>query len=180
MPESKQVDRAKLKGLRVLIVDDNAVNCRILEETLANWQMLPAAVCSGRAALEAMQAAADAGEAYPLVLLDVMMPEMDGFALAEEIQRTPSLGGATVMMLSSAVRTGEMKRASALGVQSVLTKPVMQSELLEAILLSLGGNELVTLHGQDSAAIRNVPTKCSLDILVAEDNVIIAPSSPGC
>ncbi len=133
----KPLDFAQLDGLRVLIVDDNALNCRILHEMARNWRMEPVAVRSASAALETMRSAAEAGEPFPLVLLDAMMPEMDGFALAESIKTEPRLAGATVMMLSSAMRSGQTGRAAALGIQSILTKPVMPSELLDAILFAL-------------------------------------------
>src|SRR5262249_27239925 len=76
---------AGARGLPVLVVDDNATNRRILNDMLTAWGMAPMLVESGREALAAMNRAAGAGEPFPLVLLDNMMPEMDGFMLAEEI-----------------------------------------------------------------------------------------------
>lgn len=104
--------------------------------------MQPTVVQFAPAALVEMKNAAAAGEPFPLVLLDAIMPGMDGFALAEQIKQEQLLAGATVMMLTSAMRSGEATRANELGVHSVLTKPVMQSELLNAILRGLSGNEL--------------------------------------
>src|SRR5262249_48848427 len=100
------VEPVDLHGLRVLVVDDNATNRFIPEEILSRWRMKRTAVAGGRAALEELERAAAAGEPYPLVLLDGMMPDMDGFALAEEMKHHPELAGATVMMLSSADRAG--------------------------------------------------------------------------
>jgi PAS domain S-box-containing protein len=74
LPMVQQIDPAGLDGLRVLIVDDNAVNCRILEEMLTNWDMQPVVVRSAPAALTVMRAAVSAGNPFPLVLLDAMMP----------------------------------------------------------------------------------------------------------
>src|SRR5262249_34598440 len=91
-------------NLSVLVVDDNATNRRILQEMLTNWGMKPTVVESGAAALQAMQRASEFGEAFSLILLDAMMPEMDGFALAERIQQRPERATSTVMMLSSAGR----------------------------------------------------------------------------
>src|SRR5262249_32663427 len=91
---------ARLKGLPVLVVDDNATNGRILQELLTGWGMKPSLVEGGREALAAMHKMSDDGEPFPLVLLDNMMPGMDGFMLAEEIQRQPGLAGSTLMMLS--------------------------------------------------------------------------------
>ena len=92
--------------MRVLVVDDNAVNRRILREMLANWRMQPSVVASGAAAIVEMLRAARAGTPFPLVILDGMMPEMDGFMVAEQIREHAELSGATVMMLSSAMPAG--------------------------------------------------------------------------
>ena len=168
----KQMDPATVDGLRVLIVDDNAVNCRILQEMLTNWRMRPVSVRSACAALDVMRDAAICGCPFPLVLADAMMPEMDGFALAENIKHEPALASATVMMLSSAMRSGEMKRANGLGIHSVLTKPVMQSELLNAILLALSSNEFATPAEAADASAPSATSEGQLSILVAEDNAI--------
>jgi CheY-like chemotaxis protein len=93
-----------LQDLPVLVVDDNATNRRILEEMVTNWHMKPTVVEGGCSALTEMKRAAGAGQPYPLVLLDAMMPEMDGFCLAGQVQQQPELAGATIMMLSSADR----------------------------------------------------------------------------
>ncbi|MCA1594437.1 MAG: response regulator [Acidobacteria bacterium] len=166
------IDAGRLMGLSALIVDDNAVNCRILEEMLSNWGMRPSAVRSAPAALAALKDAAAKGQPFPLVLLDAMMPEMDGFALAQEIKHEPRLAGATVMMLTSAMRSGEGSRAADLGVHSVLTKPVMQSELLDAILRALTGNDLAARHEQSTATRGAAAKPGALHILVVEDNAI--------
>ena len=76
--------------------------------------MRPTAVASGRAALLELERAARVGKPYPLVLLDASMPEMDGFALAEQIQKRPGLAGASIMMLTSGRatrRSGALPRA---------------------------------------------------------------------
>src|SRR5262249_3020440 len=84
-----------LAGVRVLAVDDNATNRRILEEVLAGWQMRATLRASAPEALQELERAAAAGEPYVLVLLDAHMPDMDGFTLAGRIQQTPALAGAT-------------------------------------------------------------------------------------
>ena len=172
LQEVTAINALHLAGLRALIVDDNALNCRILQEMLANWGMQPTAVRSARAALDLMREAAAEGQPFPLILLDAMMPEMDGFALAESIKQEPLLAGATVMMLSSAMHSGEMNRANGLGIHSVLSKPVMQSELLEGILLALGSKEVPTAATSPRAAATSGPVTGQLEILVAEDNAI--------
>jgi CheY-like chemotaxis protein len=134
----KPLEPTGLAGLHVLVVDDNATNRRILEEILRNWEMKPTAVADGAEALAVMEQYLERGQGFPLVLIDAMMPEMDGFSLAEQIKRHPELARATIMMLSSADRHGDTARCQKLGVAKYLNKPVKQSELLEALLNALG------------------------------------------
>ena len=159
----------RLEGLSVLVVDDNAVNRRILGGMLTNWRMKPAVVASGEEALVEMQRAAEAGSPYPLVILDGMMPEMDGFMVAEKIRANAEISGATMMMLSSAMPPGAAARCAELGVASYLTKPVNQSDLIEAILIAIGVEE-------PEVPVRPPPPAGApangLRILLAEDNLI--------
>ncbi len=122
-----------LQGLPILVVDDNATNRMILEELLTRWGMKPALVEGGRAALEAINRAGDVGEPYPLVLLDVMMPEMDGFSVAEQIRRDPELAGTAIIILSSADRPDDPELSRTLGIAAYLRKPVKASDLLDSI-----------------------------------------------
>jgi PAS domain S-box-containing protein len=166
-------DHMNVHGLPVLVVDDNATNRRILEEMLTNWGMKPTVVESGRAALAEMERRAGAGEPFALVLLDAMMPEMDGYALAGRIQGHPELARATVMMLSSAGQPAGAARREELGIAAYLTKPIKQSELLNAIL-----NIMDRAAGAGRApAILPMPAdlpECRrpLHILLAEDNTV--------
>jgi CheY-like chemotaxis protein len=119
-----------------------------------------------------MRLAKEAGASFPLVLTDLHMPEMDGFALAERIKEDPLLAGATIMMLTSGGQRGDAVRCRRLGVAAYLTKPIKQSDLLEAISTALGLQSqdadqpfLVTRHSLRKA--RRI-----LRILVAEDNVV--------
>lgn len=111
------------------MVDDNATNCRILEEVLTNWHMQPTVVESGEAALMALEQAQSDGTPFALVLLDAMMPKMDGFTLAEQIMQRPELAEATLMMLSSADQHRDAVRCQELGLAAYMTKPIRQSEL---------------------------------------------------
>jgi CheY-like chemotaxis protein len=161
---------AKLRHLRVLVVDDNATNRRILHEMLTQWRMRPTAVADGRAALLELEKAARVGKPYPLVLLDSQMPEMDGFALAQQIKKRPRLTGARVMMLTSGPRPGDRARCVALGLSAYLTKPIKQSDLLDTIMGALSGRPADTrAPGPSTAAPRKGPR---LRVLVAEDNAV--------
>ncbi len=130
-------DAVGLQSLPVLIVDDNATNRRILEEMLAQWGMAPKAVEGGAQALAELQTAVREGKPFRLVLLDAMMPVMDGFALAERIGQQAELNGATLMMLSSAGPAVDAVRCRQLRIARCLTKPVKQSNLFDAITTSL-------------------------------------------
>jgi two-component system sensor histidine kinase/response regulator len=162
----------ELCGLRVLVVDDNATNRRILEEQLIGWRMRPMLAAGGRAALVALRLAKDAGTPFPLVLTDVRMPDMDGFALAQNIKEDPRLAEATIMMLTVAGQRGDVARCRELGVAAYLTKPIKPSDLLDAILTVIGMRSrqsdrpiLVTRHSlrEERRIFR---------ILLAEDNLV--------
>jgi signal transduction histidine kinase/CheY-like chemotaxis protein/HPt (histidine-containing phosphotransfer) domain-containing protein len=165
-------DRADLERLPVLVVDDNATNRAMLEEILTNWRMRPSAVSNGISAVAAMKRAASAGDPFPLVLLDAFMPELDGFAIAEQIKRDPELAGATIMMLSSADRSGDASRCRKLGVACYLRKPITQPELFNAILTALGSVPLDAQEPSQPARGGAVQGQRSLHILLAEDNEV--------
>ena len=157
-----------VRGVRVLVVDDNATNRRILEETLVHWRMRPTLLAGGKEALVALERAAARGRPFPLALLDANMPEMDGFALAERIRRRRALARTRVLMLTSGPRPGDERRAIALGVSSYLIKPVKQSDLFERILEAL--------RAPSAQPRQRVPTSRPagrrLRVLVAEDNEV--------
>jgi CheY-like chemotaxis protein/HPt (histidine-containing phosphotransfer) domain-containing protein len=165
-------DLARLRGLPVLVVDDNATNRRILQDMLRRWEAAPAVVESGREALAAMHSAASAGEPFQLVLLDNMMPEMDGFRLAEEIARQPGLAGSTLMMLSSADRRENIARCRDSGVKAYLTKPIRRAELQAAILSALGGSSGQEMHASIGARRAIAAGACCRRVLLAEDNAV--------
>src|SRR5690606_8686495 len=110
------VELNTLRGLRVLVVDDNATNRRILESLLSKWALAATVVSSVKEALAELEEAHRAGKPFGLVLLDHMMPDRDGFSLAEHLQNHSELAGATLMMLSSASRREDLKRCRELGI----------------------------------------------------------------
>ena len=164
-------NRIDLHELPVLVVDDNSTNRLILHEMLSNWRMKSTEVDGGQAALRALEQAHREGHPFALVLLDSMMPEMDGFSLAAEIQHRPGLARATLMMLSSADRRTEAAKCHELGIVTYLQKPVGQSVLLNAIMTALGPSLSQEVH----LAINNpAHAQCErqLRLLLAEDNVV--------
>ncbi|MGC2734551.1 MAG: response regulator [Candidatus Acidiferrales bacterium] len=163
-----------LRGVKVLIVDDNRTNRRILEGILKRWEMIFKSVEDGETALAELSAARDAAEPYALILTDVHMPGMNGFTLVERIRQTPGLSAATIMMLTSAGHRGDAQRCKELGVSAYLLKPIRQSELREAIARVLGTGEqhgAIPLLTRYSLRDARDPAEV-LRILLAEDNVV--------
>lgn len=157
-----------LVDVRALVMDDNPVNRRIFVEQLTRWNMQPVAVDNGRDAIRLLAEAAARQAPFALVLLDSNMPDMDGFAVAEEIQRRPDLSGTRLMMLTSSNRSGDAARCRALGIGTYLTKPVRQGDLFDAICaLTQALPEPV-----DSVAVAARPAVPVARVLVAEDNLV--------
>jgi signal transduction histidine kinase/CheY-like chemotaxis protein len=162
-----------LRGVKVLVADDNRTNRRILEGMLKRWEMNSTLVAAGEDALTALSSALEAGEPYRLVLTDMHMPKMDGFGLIERIRQNPKLSTAIIMMLTSAGHRGDALRCQDLGVAAYLLKPIRQSELREAIARVLGAQEqkgaipLITRYSLADAVQRT-----ALRVLVAEDNAV--------
>ncbi|HYE88129.1 MAG TPA: response regulator, partial [Vicinamibacterales bacterium] len=154
-------------GLPVLIVDDNAVNRRVLFEQLTRWGMAARAVDSGRAALQELSEAVHAGNPYILVLLDANMPGLDGFAVAQEIHQRPELAGATLMMLTSSGQYGDSARCRDLNIAAYLVKPIKQSELRAAI-----ANVLQPARPSQEPRVPEPEPARRLRILLAEDNPV--------
>ncbi|HKW63969.1 MAG TPA: response regulator [Candidatus Acidoferrum sp.] len=163
-----------LRGVKVLVVDDNQTNRRILDGMLKRWEMKPTLVEGGEEALRELTEAKKAGEPHGLILLDMHMPGMDGFQFVERLRKKPELATATIMMLTSAGHRGDADRCKALGISAYLLKPIRQSELREAIARVLGAKEqqgaipLITRYSlYDARAPENV-----LSVLLVEDNPV--------
>ncbi|MDG3005882.1 response regulator [Paludisphaera mucosa] len=162
----------RLAGLAVLIVDDNRTSRLILEEELSRWGFRVAVAPGGTEALTALAGAVRAGEPFELVLLDRMMPDMDGLELAGHVRRDPALAGVKILMLTSG-GSDESGRYSELGIGGWLSKPICHSELFKAVL------GLVGPTGQSpavavSARVEAGPSPAGrrLRILLAEDHPI--------
>ncbi len=170
-PKPLPLARAELRGLPVLIVDDNATNRHMLAEMLRRWEMEPTVVTGGREAIRALQLRQESGCPFTLVLLDSQMPEMDGFAVAETIYQNPALVGSTIMMLTSSPNSGDVKRCKKAGISTYLTKPIRQYDLLDSICASLGASR--QKQGETSSAPSSVPAGNSgVEVLLAEDNQV--------
>jgi two-component system sensor histidine kinase/response regulator len=163
-----------LAGTRVLVVDDNRTNRRILERLLVGWGMQPELVPDGQSALAILQAARATDRPYQLILTDMHMPKMDGFELVERLQGEDRSQMPTIMMLTSGKQHGDAARCEQLGVAAYLMKPIRQAELREAIARVLGAmtenreTQMITStvleHCRDASA--------TLRVLLAEDNEV--------
>jgi signal transduction histidine kinase/DNA-binding response OmpR family regulator len=168
------VSPARLAGLSVLVVDDNATNRRVLSGLLRLWKAVPTVVASAPAGLAEVRRAAAAGMRYPLALVDAMMPEVDGFTLVELLRGEPETAPSTIMMLTSADRPADAARCRRLGLSGYLVKPVKADELQIAILAALGGASLSAQATAADAASSHPaePAGRRLRILLAEDNTV--------
>jgi two-component system sensor histidine kinase/response regulator len=163
-----------LRGVRVLIVDDNRTNRRILLGQLASWTIRADAVGSAELALRELDSAQRAGDPYGLILTDMHMPKMDGFDLTQEIRRRPELKAATIMMLTSGGQGGDAARCEELGVAAYILKPIRESELRAAIARALGAestNGGIPSPERLSSTDQHDRTD-GLRILIAEDNPV--------
>ncbi len=158
-----------LRGLRVLIVDDNATNREILHNQVVAWGMRNGSVASGAEALERLRRASDERDPYDIAIIDWHMPAMDGIELAREIRADARLAGTRLLMLSSG---GDEAGAARLAdIDCYLTKPVRQRHLYECLRRVVIGEPL---NGQAMPAAREMlaDLHCHARILLAEDNPV--------
>jgi len=169
IPRNPVAESVELKGLRVLVVDDNDTNRRILGKVLGKWEMDATLVESGEQALAILESEAKNGRPFHVVLLDCQMPKMDGFMVVERARMLSGPVHPIVLMLTSAAQHKDFERCRELGIAQHLTKPVRQQELLASIKQALGTNRSLKTE-----RVRPVTAKASvsLNILLAEDNIV--------
>ena len=180
--------RPRLEGVRVLVVDDNETNRKILHYQLEGWGVRHDSAADGPEALARLHRGAVGSDPYTLVILDMQMPEMDGLQLAQAIKTDPAIAPARLLMLTSLAHRGDDRLIEEAGIVDCLTKPVRQSQLFEHLVTIISGDARET-GGSSSAALRlsmlqthatssSTPPKILKDgghpvrILVAEDNVV--------
>ena len=161
-PETVVIPNPDLTGIHVLIVDDNATNRWILSEQTKSWGMIPREATGGREAL----AIEESGVQVDLVLLDVQMPDMDGYTLAGELRsHRPDLN---IIILTS-LADHDRSRLKNLRISRFLTKPVKASVLYETICAAVGGRQQ-SIRPPASLEDFEISRECPLRILVAEDH----------
>ncbi len=168
--EVPRIEEVDLSGVKVLIVDDNATNRLVVREMTSSWGLVPVEAVDGKEALAAMEKAFEAGAPYRLLLLDLQMPSMDGFEVAERAKASPLGADVEIILLTSVGQTGDARRCKEFGISGYLVKPVKQLELLETITMVMGhpsreGGPVITRH-----LIREARRR--LSILLAEDNIV--------
>ncbi len=162
-----------LGNVRVLVVDDNRTNRRILDGLLKHWGMVPTLASSGEQALAELEAARVSGVSFALVITDMHMPKMDGFGLVDRIHARADGASLPIMMLSSGAQRGDATRCVELGIAAYLLKPVRQSELHGAISRVLQTKEVMPMATiTEDLLLNERDPRRTLNILVAEDNVI--------
>ena len=182
------VGTAEMKGLPVLVVDDNEPGRRILTQTLTRWAMAPLVVDSGAAALAALAHARREGQLFDLILLDSHMPGVAGFTLATLIRQDPVGRDATIVMLGASPQERDAARSGELGITGFLTKPIGAAQLWKAVVRALherGHVVPAALAPQDAIAPDEVGAEDGpepesplasdaprLRVLLAEDNAV--------
>ena len=162
---------SRLHGLRALVVDDNPTSALHMADMLRGWKMQPVVAASGALACDALAAAAQAGEAFAVTLIDADMPVMSGFELLDHIRHAYSgVAGATMLVLAPHRQREHAARCRERGITAHLCKPVLQAELFTAVLRSLG--EAVQPAPRPEPRQTPRAPQSALHLLVAEDNPI--------
>ncbi|MBN3926415.1 response regulator [Nostoc sp. NMS4] len=192
---AKQVDSISLEGerellvnRRLLVVDDNATNRKIIHHQATRWGMLVDQVASATAALKAIQEAAKQKKSYDIAVIDMQMPEIDGMTLGEQIKANSAIAGLPLIMLTSTNQRDEIQRSLKIGFAAYLVKPIKPSRLLDTIMTILGTDleeeaevriQELEIRNQDlklknSENNRNYYSRDlpKLRILLAEDNLV--------
>jgi PAS domain S-box-containing protein len=176
---AKQVERTQpltqpdaMRGVRVLVVDDNATNREVLNVQLAAWRVRSEEAPDGPMALQALYLAQEAGDPFRIAIIDMQMPGMDGAALARAIKADEKLTDTRLVLCCSLGQRGDARRMQEIGFAAYLTKPVRHREIIDCLSAVLAGTvaeeqkyPLVTRH-----TIREM-RRCVVRILLAEDNI---------
>ena len=160
-----------MKQLRILVVDDNPTSREILRDMLASWGFTSTLVADGPAALEILCRSATLGSPYHLALVDKAMPHMDGQQLSQAIKAIPTTEATEVILLTTVRGVMDPQQMAALKLAGSINKPVRRSQLFDAIMNVVGGEQAIVSH---TAAQTGTTLAAALNrdasILLAEDN----------
>jgi signal transduction histidine kinase/CheY-like chemotaxis protein len=182
-PSTDPVPAPDLRNLRVLIVDDNEINRRVIHEQISSWGMRNGSFASGEQALQAVRAAQAEGDPYDFVIADYQMPGIDGAALTTAIATDSSLDQPIIVILTSVGHLSEVKALEASAAHACLAKPVRPAQLLNALVTAWSSKKAAIPAGSPPTAIRSskasaVPSVSgrfagsALRVLIVEDNVV--------
>ncbi|MGO9257564.1 MAG: response regulator [Bryobacteraceae bacterium] len=170
-----------LRGLRALIVDDNQINRRVLDQQVTSWGLRNGSFASAEGVVDALRTAYEAGDPYHFALLDYQMPDVDGLTLAAAIKREPTLAGTLVIMLTSVAHWHEIRRGLEASVDACLVKPVRQSQLWNTLATAWAKRNSTVVPDRAKPQRRIAEFRTSLAarfaggmprILIAEDNAV--------
>ena len=172
---SEKESIADLSNIKVLIVDDNQTNRTIYTKLLKSWNISSSTSESGQDAITTLEAAQQNNKPFDLVLLDFMMPGMDGLNVSKYIREHKTLSDTNIIILTSMNDDDSRQRIQQLGVEYVLTKPVRSSTLFDTIANQLGGTKIIETKSQTHEQ-KNITVKPEINtgikILLAEDNAV--------
>lgn len=169
-PPASSIGSRSLDDVAVLIVDDNRTNRAILQKVVSSWGMRPTLAAGADEAMAALEAAKRSNCAFPLILMDVCMPDVDGFTLCARIREQFGVSDTTIMMLSSAGQHLGVARCRELGVSVYLSKPIGQKQLKESVLRALSGEKFWTTAATPALQPTRDNGTAGGSILLAEDN----------
>ena len=168
---SDLVDQFQYTGqiaeIPILVVDDNMAHLQQLKQTLEHWKMVPTVVSTIEKGFIEIEAAYRRGKPYSIALVDSQMPGMDGFDLAQKLRNHPKYACRLIMMLTSDNQAVHIARCQELGIASHIIKPIVQSELLNAILLAIDASNQIQPTVTQKSHLRS---ENALHILLVEDN----------
>jgi PAS domain S-box-containing protein len=174
--KSRPAPPIELKGQRILVVDDNATNRKVLMGQLSMRGMEPVCASSANEALTLMRGAAQSGRPFEVALLDHQMPGCDGATLGKTILEDPAINAVRLVLLTSSGQRGEGRLFADLGFAGYLLKPVTHRDLTDCLMMVLGARPqawhsrtqpIVTRHALRSKRVRE-----SHRVLLAEDNPV--------
>jgi len=162
-----------ISKIHTLIVDDNNTNRKVLEHNLDRWGISAESVNDGYEALERLESSDSQLQKIDIVLLDMMMPGLDGLQVLEDLSQKELLNKLKVILLTSSAKYGLAKEAISLGAEAALNKPVRQSMLYDAIINSITDVTLATENKREQAENSTIKDNAKeFRILIAEDNPI--------
>jgi len=168
----QEKDLAVVHGIRILIVDDNELNRTILKKALERWGMKPLVAGKAEEAFEILNSCSGEQHPIPIALVDVMMPEIDGYRFTQLIRADRNYSKLKIIIMSSVCRAEDFERYAELGVETYLSKPLDFKALLHTIAVKLSVADSVPQRQSPSIEEEKLQLIRPLRILLVEDHVV--------